>query len=520
MHNHLESYFEYYRNNIIGNNQTFESPLGTRKILYADWVASARFYQPIEDKMAKEILPFAANTHTETTVTGTKMTKAYEASKVIIKKHVHANSSDKLVFCGSGMTAAIAKLQRILGLKIPERFESFLEGSVPQERGRSIKKRTSQLIEKYHFKKDLKPIVFVTHMEHHSNHTSWLETICDVEIINPDKDGFVCLDHFKSLLEHYKERTFKIASVTACSNLTGIETPYHEIAKIIHQHGGLCFVDFAASAPYTDINMHPDEEGAHLDAIFFSPHKFLGGPGTPGVLIFNEALYNNRCPDVPGGGTVTFTTPWHLHDYIDDIEIREDGGTPPFIQGIRAALVVKLKEQMGVHNIKARKNELLDICFEEIAKMPKVKILADHIKNRHGVLSFYIEGIHYNLVTKILNDAYGIQLRAGCVCAGTYGHYLLELDQKISNIIRNKILAGDFSVRPGFIRLSLHPTLTNDQLYFILNAISEIANQIEFWKAQYNYLAHCNEFIHKDEDHALEDSTYQIFELDSQNQLV
>lgn len=511
----LEQYFETFRDNVIGNNQTFEGPFGKKEILYADWVASARFYQPIEDKISKYILPFAANTHTESNITGTTMTKAYAASKDIIKKHVNASKADKLIFCGSGMTAAIAKLQRILGMKVPERFESYLDGIKENKKFRKVSKRKKALDKKYQFKENFKPIVFVTHMEHHSNHTSWLETIADVEIIDADKDGLVCLDHFASLLDNYKERKFKIASITACSNVTGIETPYHDIAKMIHDYDGLCFVDFAASAPYTKINMHPKDKNAYLDAIFFSPHKFLGGPGTPGVLIFNEALYNNRCPDIPGGGTVQFTSPWYMHDYIDDIETREDGGTPPFIQGIRAALVVRLKEQMGVKNIKKRKNELLDIFFKEMKNVKEISILASNIKKRHGVVSFMTKNMHYNLMTKVLNDQYGIQVRGGCVCAGTYAHYLLDMDEKFSNSIRKNILNHDNTMKPGFVRVSLHPTLSNDQLYYIVDSIKEIVTNMDSWKEQYKYVLYKNEYEHINmSDYTEQEVLSNIFEIE------
>ena len=512
MKTELEKYFEQFKDNIIGNNHVYETPFGTQNILYADWIASARFYKPIEDKISNLIRPFVANTHTESNVTGTTMTHAYNESKKIIKRHVNAEDCDNLIFCGSGMTGAIAKLQRILGLKVPERFDSYLEGVTPTKNSRKLEKRRANINKKYHFKENQKPIVFVTHMEHHSNHTSWLETICDVEIINHDKDGLLCLSHFETLLEAYKDRDFKIASVTACSNVTGIETPYHEIAKMVHQHGGLCFVDFAASAPYVEINMHPADKDEYLDAIFFSPHKFLGGPGTPGVLIFNEALYKNQCPDIPGGGTVQFTSPWYMHDYIDDIEVREDGGTPPFMQGIRAAMVVKLKEQMGVENIKNRKNELLEIFFKELENVPGLSILASNIRERHGVVSVMAEGLHYNLLTKILNDKYGIQVRGGCVCAGTYSHYLLDLDQKFSNKIRKFILNGDNTKRPGFVRFSLHPTLSTKELNYIIKSLIKIVKNKDRWIKQYKYILSKNEFEHK-ENHVVTTESNILAEL-------
>src|SRR4051794_38945905 len=260
----LENFFSAFRKNIIGHQQIFESPFGEKEIVYADWTASGRAYQPIEEFIQKEIMPFIANTHTETTITGTLMSKAYEKAKLIIKQHINANTDDVLIFCGSGMTSAVNKLQRILGMRMPARITEYL-------------KKNSNLQPD----EELKPVVFVTHMEHHSNQVSWSETIANVEIINPTDNGNVDLEHLRSLLEQFKHRKNKIAAVTACSNVTGIETPYREIAKMIHEYGGLCFVDFACSAPYVNIDMHPTENGKHIDALYFSPHKFLGGPGTP-----------------------------------------------------------------------------------------------------------------------------------------------------------------------------------------------------------------------------------------------
>jgi len=477
----LESYFSVFRNNIIGNHQTFESPFGIKEIIYADWTASARAYKPIEDFIQKQILPFVANTHTETTVTGTLMSKAYEEAKQVVKRHVNAAKDDALIFCGSGMTAAVNKLQRLLGMRIPERMRDYTkEGSGVQ---------IDEL---------LRPVVFVTHMEHHSNHTSWLETIATVVIINADECGNVDLEHFRSLLEQYQHRKNKIAAVTACSNVTGIQTQYHEIAKIIHKYGGLCFVDFACSAPYVDINMHPKENGTHLDAIYFSSHKFLGGPGTPGILIFNKKIYKNTTPDQPGGGTVVYSNPWKVHEYVTDIEQREDGGTPPFLQAIKAAMCIKLKEAMGVENILKREEELLRIVFSRFAKMPNVEVLEGNIKKRLGVISFIVKGAHYNLVVKILNDRFGIQTRGGCSCAGTYGHHLLHVDEAWSYRILNSIRSGDMFAKPGWVRLSIHPTMTNAEIDFIMDAIELTATNFTGWRRDYTYDASSNECVFKE----------------------
>ncbi|MDB5091502.1 MAG: aminotransferase class V-fold PLP-dependent enzyme [Mucilaginibacter sp.] len=472
----LENFFSAFRRNIIGYNQTFESPFGKKAIVYADWTASGRAYQPIEECLRKEIMPFVANTHTETTITGTLMTKAYEAAKVIVKEHVHADDDDVLIFCGSGMTGAVNKLQRILGLKMPERLMDYV-GNAPQ------------------IDEELRPIVFVTHMEHHSNQVTWLETIATVEIIRADENGNVDLGHFKSLLEQFKHRKNKIAAVTACSNVTGIQTPYHEIAKMIHEHGGLCFVDFACSAPYINMNMHPKEKGAHLDAIYFSPHKFLGGPGTPGVLIFNKKVYSNKVPDQPGGGTIMYSNPWKIHEYIANIELREDGGTPPLLQGIKVAMCIRLKEEMGVENIMLREEEMLQLIFNRFSKMKNVEILEGNIKKRLGIISFIVNGAHYNLIVKILNDRFGIQTRGGCSCAGTYGHMLLQVDETKSYEILNAIRSGDLFCKPGWIRLSVHPTMTNAEIDFIMDAVELTASHFQEWMADYTYDPGSNEYL-------------------------
>jgi selenocysteine lyase/cysteine desulfurase len=291
----------------------------------------------------------------------------------------------------------------------------------------------------------------------------------------------------------------KIGSFTACSNVTGIKTPYHEMAKIMHENGGLCFVDFAASAPYVKIDMHPDDPMQALDAIFFSPHKFLGGPGSSGVLVFNSSIYKSSVPVNPGGGTVDWTNPWGEFKYVDDIETREDGGTPGFLQTIRTALCIELKNNMGVENIEIREKELVKIAFEELVKIDDLHILADNVTDRLGIISFYIDHLHFNLAVKLLNDKFGIQLRGGCACAGTYGHFLLDVSHDQSDQITQRINFGDLSQKPGWIRLSLHPTMTNDELYFITDAIRQVRKYHSVWGKDYTYNNKTNEFRHFNE---------------------
>ena len=474
----LEKYFAHFRKNIIGIDQTFISPFGKKKIIYADWIASGRLYKGIEEKLSKEIFPFVANTHTETSTTGATMSLAYNESSKIIKDHVGANSDDVLISAGAGMTTLINKFQRILGLKIHEKYISNIK----------ILNR---------------PIVFISHMEHHSNQTSWIETIAQVEIIPYFEDGNIDLKKFQNLLNKFKDRELKITAITSCSNVTGVHTPYHEIAELMHENDGLCFVDFACSAPYVDINMHPINSKQSLDAIYFSPHKFLGGPGSTGVLVFNKDLYSNKVPDNPGGGTVDWTNPWGKHKYVNDIEAREDGGTPAFLQTIKTALVLKLKDQMGVKNILQRENELHKIVWKNFMKLKNTHVLASNFPDRLGVYSFYIDDLHFNLAVQLLNDKFGIQVRGGCSCAGTYGHILLNVEKNQSNDITYKIDKGDLTLKPGWVRLSIHPTMTNDEIYFIMSAIKELSESHKEWAADYNYNNQTNEFIFKEGEFSL-----------------
>ncbi len=472
----MEQYFKEFREATIGYNQRYTTPYGEQKMIYADWVASGRLYKDIEDIISHRFGPYVANTHTETSETGTIMTKAYHHAKDIIRKHVNACENDILITSGFGMTGVVNKLQRILGMKNCADFDPKTKSCIP---------------------KNDRPVVFITHMEHHSNHTSWYETTADVVLIEPGDDNLVDLNKLRKTVEEYKDRKLKIGAFTACSNVTGIETPYHEMAQIMHENEGLCFIDFAASAPYVDIDMHPENNLQALDAIFFSPHKFLGGPGSSGVLLFNKELYTNACPDQPGGGTVDWTNAWGEYKYSDNIEAREDGGTPGFLQAIKTALSIELKEKMGVANIRKREHELMKIVFKRLTKVPGMNILADNVQDRVGAVSFYIDEVHFNLVVKLLNDRFGVQVRGGCACAGTYGHILLGVTQEESHRITNMIDQGDLSQKPGWIRLSVHPTMTDEELNFIIDAIDAIARNHKEWALDYTYDPSSNEFSHK-----------------------
>jgi selenocysteine lyase/cysteine desulfurase len=469
----LEEYFQRFRSQVIGINQKFETPYGKKSIIYADWTASGRLYRPIEQKISEVFGPYMANTHTESNITSLMMTGIYKQSKKIIKDHVNGDEHDVVLLDGFGMTSVMNKLQRILGVRVPEQWK-----------------------DKVQLKEQDKPIVFLTHMEHHSNQTSWLETLVDVEIINPNHEGNVDLHHLEQLLRKYQARKVKIGSFTACSNVTGIQTPYHQLAKLMHLHDGLCFVDFAASAPYVRMDMHPEDPLEKLDAILFSPHKFLGGPGSSGVLVFDKRMYANKVPDHPGGGTVTWTNPWGEHKYHEDIEIREDGGTPGILQAIRIGLCIHLKEQMGIENILQREKEQLKLLMDGLDNIPGVHVLEQHKKERLGVVSFCVEHIHYNLMVRLLNDRFGFQVRGGCSCAGTYGHYLLHIDPQTSKQISMYIDQGNLSGKPGWVRFSLHPIMTNDEISMFVKALQEIIFNIGDWKKDYVYDSMTNDYFY------------------------
>lgn len=466
----LESYFQPFREKIIGIDLVDRG----NTIVYADWTASGRLYQPIEDFISQKVGPLVANTHTEASFTGAAMTRLYHQAQLTIKQHVNASDDDVLICSGAGMTSVINKFHRILGLRIPEKWS-----------------------ERFTIPESEKPVVFITHMEHHSNQTPWNECAVTLIVVPENKEGMPDVYALESLLEQYADRPLKIGSFTACSNVTGIKTEYYQFAEIMHRHQGFCFVDFAACAPYVDIDMHPENPLQALDAVMFSPHKFLGGPGTSGVLVFNKELYKNKVPDHPGGGTVTWTNPWGEHRFFEDIEIREDGGTPGFLQTIRTAMAIKLKDAMGTDKIRQREKELVDLLCQELTQLPEVNILHASNKERLAVVSFYIIDIHYNLIVRLLSDRFGIQTRGGCSCAGTYGHILLGVDQDTSCAITEMIDEGDYSLKPGWVRISLHPTSTDSEVKFIAESIKAIIENIDTWKQDYQFDTSLGDFTPK-----------------------
>lgn len=487
----LESYFEPFRRHTIGHDQRFTTPYGEHRIVYADWTASGRLYRPIEDRLREQFGPFVGNTHSESSVTGSAMTLAYHEAHAILKRHVNASANDLILTVGPGMTAAVNKLQRILGLKAPEGLRRYIALADAE-----------------------RPVVFVTHLEHHSNHTSWYETIADVVVVPPDEHGVVSLEALEAQLHEYRDRPVKIGAFSACSNVTGIFTPYHAMARLMHRAGGVAIIDFAASAPYVAIDMHPaDDPESFLDAVLFSPHKFLGGPGSAGVIIFNRALYKNSVPDESGGGTVAWTNPWGGYAFLENIEAREDAGTPGFLQAIKSALAVQLKDEMTVEQMQARERAIVPYAMDKLAAIPGVHLLGQGVRHRLAMLSFWVEGIHYNLIVRLLNDRFGVQARGGCSCAGTYGHYLLHVDPSRSKRITDRIDQGDLSDKPGWVRLSFHPSTTMADIDDAIYAVAECVAHADVWSRDYRYSHITNEYAHTDGDAALTARVHEWFAL-------
>ncbi|OKP78216.1 selenocysteine lyase [Paenibacillus helianthi] len=488
----LQEHFAAFREHTIGGRHVISTPYGRQPLLYADWTASGRLYEPIERKIQESFGPYVSNPHTESNTTGLTMTGAYNEARRIIRDHVNAGPGDALLFCGNGTTGAVNKLMRLMGLKLPEWMQ-----------------------EEYLCPPEDRPVIFVSHMEHHSNLLPWQEGIGDVVTVPAGSDGTMDLRQLEHLLMLYRNRRFKIGSFTACSNVTGIQTPYHRLAAVMHRHGGVCFVDFAASAPYIPINMHPDDPLERLDAIFFSPHKFLGGPGTGGVLVFDADLKRGRQPDEPGGGTVVWVDAWGGRRYIHTVEVGEDSGTPGFLQAFRTALCLKLKDAMNGDGgfMMEREHQLCSRLLAGLDSIPGCTILAGEHTRRHGIVSFNVQGIHYNLVVKLLNDRFGIQARGGCSCAGPYGHHLLGLDRERSREFIQAIHAGDQSLKPGWVRLSLHPIMTDGEVERMIGAVGSIARHIGVWQQDYRYNHTTNSWLHFAEEGGTGTAVRELFAL-------
>lgn len=462
---------ETIRKQIIGNDLVFDTPFGERHLLYADYTASGRGLKMIEEKM-QNILSSYANTHTEDDYSGKYLTTLLHQAEKRIKEIVNAGKHGKIIMVDSGATGALRRLQEILGVYIPPVTKELVYNSI-----RESDDSGNKLLKK--FDKN-QPVVFIGPYEHHTNELMWREALTEVVVVDFDKHGLIDLNDLENKLSDstYKNRK-KFASFSAGSNVTGIKTKVYDIARICHRNDTFVFFDFAAVAPYVNIDMNHDEE-SYFDAIFFSPHKFLGGPGTTGVLVFNEKIYRKDLPPtIAGGGTVAYVRSTD-HDFSEDIETREKAGTPPILQAIKAALVLDLKEKIGIDTIDEVETEYTSYFVEKLRKIRNVEILGDSaFVERVPIVSFNIKHkdriLHPKLVAKLLNDLFGIQSRAGCSCAGPYGHILLDIDHSTSQKYRKLVLQGCEGIKPGWVRVNIHYTLSQEDVDYIIRAIEFIA---------------------------------------------
>jgi selenocysteine lyase/cysteine desulfurase len=461
------------RRSVIGNDELIDGPFGLRPIVYADYTASGRALTFIEQYVHDVVLPLYANTHTESSGTGLQTTRFREEARSIIAECVGATEEHAVLFCGSGATHAIAKMIGVMGLRIASTLDDRYEisASIPS---------------------DARPVVFIGPYEHHSNELPWRESIADVVIIGEDADGHVSLDDLERELIAHRERPLLIGSFSAASNVTGIVTDATAVSSLLHRYGALSFWDFAAAAPYVEIAMGSSADGGldYKDAVFISPHKFIGGPGTPGVLVARRELFANRVPDVPGGGSVAYVNAAE-HDYHTEIEHREEAGTPAIVESIRAGLVFQLKQAVGHAEIGRREHQFVRHAISSWEQNDNIDVLGSHDADRLSIVSFVIrygdQFLHHNYVVALLNDLFGIQARGGCSCAGPYGHRLLGIDLDRSHGFQREISRGCEGIKPGWVRVNFNYFIDDATFDYIVDAVHLIADRGAMLLNQYRF---------------------------------
>ncbi|HLF31173.1 MAG TPA: aminotransferase class V-fold PLP-dependent enzyme [Xanthomonadales bacterium] len=493
--------FTFLRTQVIGADAPIETPFGQRLMVYADYTASGRCLTLVE-RYIQNLQRIYANTHTEDDISGRSMTHLLDEAEAAIKRSVNAGPAGRIIPIGSGATGAIDKFQQIIGVMLPPATRQNLQHLMDRVLGPEARQKFEMGILQH------QPVVFVGPYEHHSNEVSWRQGLASVIEVKLNAEGGIDLAHLEELLQDpaYQGR-MRIGSFSAASNVTGMRSPVHEIAALLHRHDAMACFDFAASAPYVEINMNPPGGAyagdATLDAVFISPHKFLGGPGASGVLVFNERLYHEELPpSVSAGGTVDYVGPTS-QDFIQDIEEREKAGTPGVLQILKAGLAFELKDGIGVEAIELRERELLRRVFNSWLANPAIEILGNPDPDRRiSIISFNLREpggkyLHPKFVTTLLNDLFGIQSRAGCSCAGPYGHRLLGIDHDSSEQYRKWIRKGYSGVKPGWCRISLHYVMDDIEVQYIIDAVGFVARHGHLFLPEYNFDLHTGAWLHK-----------------------
>ncbi len=471
--------FAFLRNEIIGRDAVFETPFGSRLLTYADYAASGRGLYFIENAL-QDIQKGYGNPHTEDDYTGGKTTRLLHEAEKTIKRLLNAQDNCHVFPCGSGSTGAILKFQQLLGLYCPPVTTEIVHGAFREFEGHDRQKKTL-LAGLQDCIKNNRPVIFFGPYEHHSNNIMWRETGCETVEIDLTEEGEIDLTDLKNKVSDpaYRHRK-KIGTFSAASNVTGLISPVYEIARILHRQDALACFDFAASGPYVTIDMNRDET-SYLDAVFLSPHKFLGGPGSSGLLVLNHRHYRkDLAPSVAAGGTVDYASSF-AYDFAEEAAIREQPGTPGVLQIIKAALCLDLKNHISAERIRAREGKWIRSAFKRFSKNPNIVILGNQEpEKRIGIFSLLIKHrdkyLHPRLAARLLNDLFGIQARAGCSCASPYGHRLLQITHRTSSAYREAIQKGCHSIKPGWLRICFHYAMDQAEFDFICQAIDFVAD--------------------------------------------
>ena len=502
--------FSFLRSEIVGIDAAIRTPFGDRLMVYADYTASGRSLRFVEAYLQR-LQRHYANSHTEDDISGRSMTRLLHQAEAAIKTAVRAGTGGRIISVGFGSTAAIDRFQQIVGTALPPATRQLLFGLV-----REYSAGCARAGDFERFLGPRRPLVFVGPYEHHSNELTWREGLSEVAVFRLNADGGIDLAHLEELLRKSDDSgRLRIGSFSAASNVTGRLSPVAEIAALLHRHGALACIDYAASAPYVAIDMTPPPfpggGDASLDAVFISPHKFLGGPGSSGILVFNERVYHRElAPSVSGGGTVTYVSRRN-HDFSEDIEERERAGTPGVLQTIKAALAFLVKDAVSVERIERREQELLGRAFARWRANPGLEILGDpDPAKRIGVVSFTVRvsggrTLHPKFVTVLLNDLFGIQSRAGCSCAGPYGHDLMGIDEAASELYRDAIRRGYAGFKPGWCRVGFHYAMDDAEAEYLIEAVDFVGRRGGRFLSQYRFEPRSGTWVHSREPGAYED---------------